>query len=219
MEGKLESDLETLFRAPLSAQPASIQSEGDASSQIQQLVCGFWSARALYAVVKLGIVDWLDFGLRHSKELALVTETDAPSLYRLLHALVSIGLFQEGPKDTFFLTPLSLKLRSEDPDSLRSLILTELGEDRYQLWGDIVPQLQAKRGAQRTRSARVSKAPRLYQDDLCSDQGLGSIAARVQAAVLEAYDFSSVGTLVDVGGGDGTFLAFLLQAYPALRGY
>jgi hypothetical protein len=40
----------------------------------------------------------------------------------------------------------------------------------------------------------------------------------VQAAVLRVYDFSRVGTLCDIGGGDGTFLAFLLQAHESLRG-
>ncbi len=49
------------------------------------------------------------------------------------------------------------------------------------------------------------------------EQGIGSPAARVRAAVLSAYDFPNAGTVVDVGG-DGMFLAFLLQGNTALRG-
>ncbi|MBI3249318.1 MAG: hypothetical protein HYZ50_22690 [Deltaproteobacteria bacterium] len=49
------------------------------------------------------------------------------------------------------------------------------------------------------------------------EQGLGSLAARVRAAVWRAYDFPHSGTLVDIGG-DGMLLAFLLQGCDALRG-
>jgi ubiquinone/menaquinone biosynthesis C-methylase UbiE len=37
-------------------------------------------------------------------------------------------------------------------------------------------------------------------------------------AVAAAYDFSSLGTLVDVGGGTGNLLTTILQANPQLRG-
>jgi O-methyltransferase len=38
------------------------------------------------------------------------------------------------------------------------------------------------------------------------------------AAVAEAYDFSNVGTIVDVGGASGHMLATILGRYPAPRG-
>src|SRR5205085_10986231 len=38
-----------------------------------------------------------------------------------------------------------------------------------------------------------------------------------QNAVAEAYDFGAIGTLVDVGGGNGGFVAVLLQKYPRLQ--
>ena len=38
------------------------------------------------------------------------------------------------------------------------------------------------------------------------------------AAVLAAYRFSGIGTIVDVGGGYGRFMAAILQAYPRLHG-
>src|SRR5262249_26345909 len=38
------------------------------------------------------------------------------------------------------------------------------------------------------------------------------------AAVAEAYDFSGIGTLMDVGGGHGYLLATILKANPSLRG-
>jgi 16S rRNA A1518/A1519 N6-dimethyltransferase RsmA/KsgA/DIM1 with predicted DNA glycosylase/AP lyase activity len=38
------------------------------------------------------------------------------------------------------------------------------------------------------------------------------------AAILESYDFSSIDTLVDVGGGDGGLIAALLKAQPRMKG-
>jgi hypothetical protein len=38
------------------------------------------------------------------------------------------------------------------------------------------------------------------------------------AAVASAYDFSGIGTLMDVGGGHGYLLATILKANPSLRG-
>ncbi len=37
-------------------------------------------------------------------------------------------------------------------------------------------------------------------------------------AVLEAYDFVGIDTLVDIGGGVGTLLAAILDAHPSMRG-
>jgi ubiquinone/menaquinone biosynthesis C-methylase UbiE len=41
---------------------------------------------------------------------------------------------------------------------------------------------------------------------------------REAPGIIETYDFSQFGTLVDVGGGDGSLLAAILEATPNLRG-
>lgn len=40
----------------------------------------------------------------------------------------------------------------------------------------------------------------------------------VAPEIIVSYDFSRFGTLVDVGGGDGTLIAAVLKATPGLRG-
>jgi predicted O-methyltransferase YrrM len=37
-------------------------------------------------------------------------------------------------------------------------------------------------------------------------------------AILEAYDFAGMATIIDVGGGQGALLAAILQRYPQARG-
>ena len=50
-----------------------------------------------------------------------------------------------------------------------------------------------------------------------SNAGMASLATQVANAVVGAYDFSAVGTLVDVGGGQGALLTAVLSAHPELR--
>ncbi|MBX5463608.1 MAG: methyltransferase [Steroidobacteraceae bacterium] len=49
-------------------------------------------------------------------------------------------------------------------------------------------------------------------------RGMRAYSTQVAAAVIRAYDFSGCHTVLDVGGGQGAFIASLLKAYPALRG-
>jgi hypothetical protein len=45
-----------------------------------------------------------------------------------------------------------------------------------------------------------------------------NFSAAVSAAVVNAYDFSGIRKLVDVGGGHGLLLASILEKYPQMRG-
>jgi hypothetical protein len=50
------------------------------------------------------------------------------------------------------------------------------------------------------------------------DRAMAGISAAVAPVLAEAYDFTGVGTLVDVGGGSGALLAAILRRYPDLHG-
>src|SRR4029450_4726673 len=47
---------------------------------------------------------------------------------------------------------------------------------------------------------------------------MAEFTAFVATAVTAVYDFSGLGTIIDVGGGDGALLAGTLRATPSLRG-
>ena len=49
-------------------------------------------------------------------------------------------------------------------------------------------------------------------------EAMSSLSGTETAAVLAAYDFSAVGTVVDVGGGQGALLAAILRANDGVRG-
>ncbi len=45
-----------------------------------------------------------------------------------------------------------------------------------------------------------------------------SFSQMVSAALLQAYDFSGIKVIGDLGGGQGALLAAILQKYPAMHG-
>ncbi|HEX7334539.1 MAG TPA: methyltransferase dimerization domain-containing protein, partial [Pyrinomonadaceae bacterium] len=80
----------TNFEPSLSA-PQGVPAE----TVLTQMILGSLASQAVYVAAKLGIADLLVSGPKPVDELAKATETDAPSLYRVLRALASLGIFTE----------------------------------------------------------------------------------------------------------------------------
>jgi DNA-binding IclR family transcriptional regulator len=71
----------------------------------------------------LGLADHLATGSRTAEDLAEETGAHAPSLGRLLRALVALGLCERAAAGRVRLTPLGEAMRSDVPDSARSFVL------------------------------------------------------------------------------------------------
>ena len=102
-----------------------------------QLISGFWISRCIYVTAKLGIPDLLNDGPKTADELAAATSTHPQSLFRLLRALAAVNLLTvDGER--FGNTPVSETLRADIPGSLRAFAMTELGEEHYPAWGELL---------------------------------------------------------------------------------
>lgn len=185
-----------------------------------QMINGGRIAQAIYVAAKLGIADLLRDGPRTAEELAEESGTHALSLYRLLRALASLGVFGEQPDHAFRLTPLADLLRSDRPDSLRPMALFVLDPYWWRSTGELLSCVRAGQPA----------PPHLYGVDeweylaqhpetaAVFHDAMTATTRQQIPAILEAYDFSRIQTLVDIGGGHGPLLAAILRAYPALQG-
>lgn len=185
-----------------------------------QMISGFWISRAIYIAAKLGIPDHLRDGHKTADELAAATGTHAPSLYRVMRALASCGVFTEDEKGGFALTPLSETLRTDAPGSLRAFATVELGEEHYPAWGDLLHSVKTgeiafdhffgvpiwEYFAQHPENAKT------FAD------AMTGMTLAINEAVLSSYDFSSISKIVDVGGGHGSLIASILKANPQLQG-
>lgn len=111
------------------------------SQQMIQLSSGYIVSKSLYVVAELGIADLLATGPRTSAALAAATGVHAPSLYRVLRALASLGVFVEQEDQTFRLTPLGATLRSDGSGSVRNWVLIS-GTIAWQSFGEMLSSVR-----------------------------------------------------------------------------
>lgn len=184
-----------------------------------QWVHAYWVSRCIYVVAKLGIADLLKEGSQHCDALAAATNTHSDSLYRVLRSLAGLGIFAEIQPRCFELTPLADCLQSDVPDSIQAMAIFRGEEHYYKSWGDLMYSLQTGKSA----------FEHLYDIDLFkyNEQNplRGEIFDRAMTSskdaysrFLKAYDFSSIGKLVDVGSGKGSFLSAVIEANPTMTG-
>lgn len=185
-----------------------------------QLIAGFWASRAIYIAAKLGIADLLKDRPKNSDELAQSIGMHAPSLYRLLRALASVGVFAEDEHGCFALTPIAATLRTDVPGSLRAFAIAELGEDHYPAWGEALHSVKTGEIAfDHLFGMDVWQYRAQHPEDgKIFDEAMASFSSVVNAVIVASYDFSPFGQIVDVGGGDGSLLASILQANPRMKG-
>jgi hypothetical protein len=183
------------------------------------MMTGYWGAQAVYIVAKLGVADLLADGPRPVEELAAATNSHASSLYRLLRALASVGVFTEVSPHTFALTPMAELLRTGIPGSMRALAIT-YNEEMYQAWGNMLHSIQTGEPAFAHRFG-IGPFPYFMQNpeaDRIFNEAMIGYTHQVANAVVGVYDFSAFGAVADVGGGYGTLLAAILQSNPSARG-
>lgn len=193
--------------------------EPTAQDQVARLLTGFWTTQTIYVAAKLGIADCLRQGPQTAAELARLTQTHPDALYRLLRALASLGLFAEDDRQRFSLTPLANCLRSDVPGSLQPLAIMR-GEWQYQAWGELLHSIQTGRPAfEKTHGMPLFDFLARHPDKgQIFDAAMTAVHGRETDAVLDAYDFAGIGTLVDVGGGNGSVLSAILKKHAAMKG-
>ncbi len=190
-------------------------------AQVMQLVSGCLISSATYTVAKLGIADLLADGPKTTAELAASTATDEHSLYRLLRATASVGLFTEMPDRTFANSPMSDTLRSDASESTRFMTLWMSDPLHWAAYGDLLYSVQTGK----TNWDKIYGEP-VFKTLFETNRELGDIFNRAMTsyshqtipAILASYDFSDAGTVADIAGGFGHLLGAVLQKYPTMKG-
>src|SRR5215831_3232102 len=103
---------------------------------ILNVVMGFWQSRCLAVATELELAELLADGPLHVDALASRTQTDPLSLFRLMRALESIGIFRQVSPRVFANTPASECLREDVPGSQWPLVLQNLskGNGPFEAW-------------------------------------------------------------------------------------
>lgn len=188
-------------------------------AELAPLAFGFAYTHLLRATLELGLPELLAEQPRDLAALAEATGTHPPSLARLTRVLLALGLLDQRA-DLLHLSDLGQFLRADVPGSARGLIELALDPVLSHAWTELTHTVRTGETAFDhvhghglfTHLDRDPAAAAAFHRVMAGSTRM------VAPALLTAYDFSGLRTLVDVGGGDGTLLATLLTAHPRLRG-
>jgi len=185
-----------------------------------QVATGYMASSSLYAAITLNVADHLASGPKTMAELAKASGANEDALYRVLRLLASLGIFDEVAPRKFALTPASELLRKDVPGSLRGMAVFLPDPFHYRVYSEIMHSMTTGKPAGDKAVGMpifeyLQKNPEYSQ---VFNDAMTAMSAPVAGAAIEAYDFSGIGTLVDVAGGHGEVLMSILNANPKVRG-
>lgn len=179
-------------------------------------LCTPW---CVHVVVTLRIADHIAAGLFEVCELAQASATNPDALHQVLRHLVSKGVFEERSPGRFALNEAARGLL--DPGMRLGFDLGGIGGRMAHAWGSLLSAVRTGESAYHTVFGRpfwddLDAHPEVAAsfDALMGPSGHGIPDPDI--ALADGWD--SVRTVIDVGGGTGSFLAEILRARPDVRG-
>lgn len=142
------------------------------------------------------------------------------ALHRLLRAATVLGLVELTPDGVATLTDDGALLRRGEPGSVGRLAMLFCCEQTWRCWGDLARSVRTGENAWERITGRSTFA--FFDDDPeLADVFTEAMAEGTRTAapgVVASCDLAGIGSLADLGGGNGTLLAAFLSAHPTLRG-
>lgn len=169
----------------------------------------------------LGLVEQAGSAGATVEQLASRTETSAPALRRLLDHLVTIGVFDfDAESGRYRPTSLGNQMSAESPEGFKLLLDINSAGGRAELaFVELLETITTGTPAYLRRYGRQFWADLDAEPTLrASFDAQMNWRFRVQAIqIAERFGWGRFSDILDVGGGDGTLLAAILQAHPGLR--
>lgn len=180
-----------------------------------------WLIHALHAVVKLDIADEIGDQSVSIEKLAQRIKANQQNLYRLMRALSSNGFFIEEPEGTFSHNELSQELRKNAESGLRSMLELTQMESMQKAWNQLpesimtgVPPFESANGTPIFRY--LAQHPK---DALIFNQAMVDLTSSSFKAILKGYpEFKNKRKILDIAGGLGQMLAYILKENPDSQG-
>ena len=182
------------------------------------LCAGFVYSQVLYACVKLRLFDLLLAEPLTAPKIAARCKLPVDACERLIMAAVSLKLLEERSGGRYGLGSLGAAL-AQNPS------LTQMIEHHANLYRDLAdPLALLQQGSERTNlSAYWPYAAAANPVELTAEQvePYSSLMTKSQplvaAEILDAYPVAKHRVLLDVGGGEGAFLAAAAERAPSLQ--
>src|SRR5262249_30932563 len=134
--------------------------------------------------------------------------------------LVSFGIFTQAGPRRFALNPAADLLCKDTPGSLRGMAVFLPDPFHFRVYAELMHSVMTGKPAGDKALGMpvfeyLAKNP---EYSAVFNDAMTALSAPVVGAAIEAYDFSTIGTLVDVAGGHGEVLISILKACPNMRG-
>ena len=194
------------------------------TDRLMQLATGHYISSALNVACKLNIADRLASGPLSAGELATVSEVQEDRLYRILRFLAGVGVFQEEPERRFANNPVSDLMRKDAAGSLRYAVEFLCDPLHFRVYAELMHGVRSgEKVAERVLGMPIfeyfaQQTPEAKAENEVFNHAMTSFSKMAIGPVLKAFDFSGIGTLVDVAGGHGLILTSILQKYPQMKG-
>ncbi len=174
---------------------------------------------AIRAACELRLADLLEAAPLTVAQLAESLSADPIALRRLLRALAAAGVISEIEPELFALTELGQPLRSDHPLSMREaypLIPADI-----EAWAHLDHSVLTGQSAfEHVHGVGYWDYMADHESDALRFDGTQRAASRLELrTLLPAFTrWPDARSVVDVGGGNGAFLAGILARFPRLRG-
>jgi len=187
--------------------------------RLVQIGAAYWQSRALFVAARLDVATHLGTDSLDASALAGRVGANTDALGRLLRLLAAIGVFEESAHMVFCNNKLSKCLRSDDPQSVRAMILIHNSEAFSRPWFE---QLEAgiRSG---TPPFRLSHGEDLFdfldhhEDfDQRFSEAMDSVEALVGDGFATDLDWSRFERVIDIGGSRGAKTLAILKRHPKL---
>jgi hypothetical protein len=170
-------------------------------------------------LVHSGVPDLLDDGPAPAADLAVRAGLHPLSLERVLRALAAFGVFTEVHPGRFGNNEASLLFRNR-PGGLRNWALFATSEHFLRSAAALGHSLETGEAAHdhvfgETVWEYMRDNP---EENAAFNRGLAEVRKDEHGEVAQAYDWTGVNTVVDIGGGAGSLMAAILQAGPDMKG-
>ena len=199
--------------------PAATTTSPASYPQLIDITMGLYRSRALAVAVELDISGQLAEGPLAVDVLAAKTGTHAPSLFRLLRALASIGVFQQVRPGVFANSPVSTLLQKGVPGSFWAAI--RMGAMiTFNAWAELASSIRTgKPSFDKVNGQNIWQfLAQKPEAAAVFDEAMRSVTGPATSAVTAAYDWSKTPVIADIGGGIGTQLVSILDAHTDCRG-
>jgi O-methyltransferase domain len=190
--------------------------------QILGIVNNHWQSCCVGAAAQLELADLLADGPLHVDILAERTKTHGPSLYRMLRALESTGIFTQTSPRVFGNTPTSECLRRNRAGSNWAWIRFTLcsGAPVFEGWRGLMLSLKNGRpGFHQVTGenawVHLQSNPQTYT---IFNEAMRDLSASISPTVATSFDWGRFPVIADIGGGIGSQLTSILDAHPSCRG-